>query len=73
MSQNKEFTMKKENPTRKSPEKSGEKGARTPAPEQGSPHVDEGAVTDGAAEQVEKGKEKKVNPLAPPINIQGGS
>ncbi|MGE4429939.1 MAG: hypothetical protein AB7E05_04250 [Sphingobium sp.] len=46
-----------------------------PAPERGSPGADPDAVTDEAAKQIEKGKvkNKDVNPLAPPVNIQGGS
>jgi len=44
-----------------------------PPPEKGSPGGDESAVSDEAAEHVEKGKDKDANPLAPPINIQGGS
>lgn len=46
---------------------------KVPAPERGSPGADPDAVTDDAAERIEKGEGRNINPLAPPINIQGGS
>ena len=44
-----------------------------PPPEKGSPGGNEADVSDEAAEKAEKGEQKNINRLSPPVNIQGGS
>jgi len=65
--------MEQENKSGKRPEDPAESRDDTPPPEKGSPCGDESAVSDEVAQRVEKGKDKDANPLAPPVNIQGGS
>lgn len=59
---------------RKSNGRSSKSRDDVPLPEKGSPQIDPDEVNHGEAEdRVEKGEEKDPNPLAPPVNTQGGS
>jgi hypothetical protein len=44
-----------------------------PPPERGSPQDGSDPQSGEAEERIEKGEEKDVNPLAPPVNTQAGS
>ncbi|HKY81334.1 MAG TPA: hypothetical protein VJM09_07665 [Sphingobium sp.] len=66
--------MEQDRKSDRSSEQAAEGRDDAPPPERGSPQQAKGEQEHGPAEErVEKGVDKDPNPLAPPVNTQGGS